>query len=341
MYAVLCHPGHNRVYYEESRNFTVNELAIAASKMSAGIDNIGIRRIAGIDYLMFETQRDMTEADLKILSQLSFTFALYKYRDNVLEPIALPSFGFIDPNISRILKYTGKTNEVFTRLLLNTAVFSLDFDPADSIRLLDPIAGKGTTLFEGLVCGYDVYGIEIGDKVVTEAYHFLKKYLEKEKYKHQVKIEKISGSNKSFTAQRYRFSISKSKAEAKDNIFTEFELISGNAVHAASYFKKNYFNVIVGDLPYGVQHGNVTNEKQSSLTRNPKELLTACLPAWKTVLMPGGIIALSWNTFVLSKKELTIILEANGFDVLRGDRYNFEHRVDQSINRDIIAAKKV
>jgi hypothetical protein len=340
MYAVLCHPGHNRVYFEESKKLSVNELTIAGSKMPAGIGGIEIKRIAGIDYLIFETRDDITAADLKILSQLSFTFALFKYRNGFFEPVELPTFGFIDQNISRILKYSGKTNEVFTRLLINTAIFSSDFDSGDCIRLLDPIAGKGTTLFEGLVCGYDVYGIEIGNDAVTEAYHFLKKYLEKERYKHQVKIEKQSGSGKSFTAQRYKFSISRSKEAAKDNLTREFELIAGSAVHAASFYKKNYFNIIVGDLPYGVQHGNVTNQGQSSLTRNPKELLRACLPAWKDVLKTNGIIALSWNTFVLSRKELSNIMEDNGFKILVGDLYHFEHRVDQAINRDIIVAKK-
>lgn len=341
MYAILCHPGHNRVYFEEAKRLFVNELTIAAAKISAGISDIGVKRIAGIDYLMFESQCDLTEADLKILSQMSFTFALFKYRASIFEPVELPLFGFVDQNISRILKYTGKTNEVFTRLLINLAVFSSDFDITGDIRLLDPIAGKGTSLFEGLVCGYNVCGIEIGDKVVTEAYHFLRKYLEKEKYKHTVKQEKISGANKSFTALRYHFDIARSKSEAKNKETREFELISGSSLNANKYYKKNSFNIIVGDLPYGVQHGSVTNEKQSSLTRNPKELLKACLPAWKDVLKTDGVMALSWNMFVLGRKELSKLLEDSGFMIFRSDSYNFEHRVDQAINRDIIVAKKV
>jgi hypothetical protein len=341
MYALLCHPGHNKVYFEEAKKLSTSELALAAGRMQSGAGDIGFQRIAGIDYLMFDAGDKLTENDLRILSRLSFAFALFKYRDCILEPIELPDFAFIDRSVSRILKYTGKTNELFTRLLINAAVLSSDFNPEDSLRLLDPIAGKGTSLFEGLVCGYDVCGIEIGDSAVTETYHFLKKYLEKEKYKHQVKIEKQSGSNKAFTAQRYKFTISKTKEEAKDNVFREFEIIAGSAVHAASFYKKDTFHIIVGDLPYGVQHGSVTNQKQSSLTRNPRELLTVCLPAWKTVLKAKGVIALSWNTFVLSRKELTKILEDNGFTVFAGDPYNFEHRVDQSILRDIIVAKKM
>jgi hypothetical protein len=340
MYAILCHPGHNRVYFEESKNFVLNELSIAAGRMSVKIQNIRLQNIAGIQYLIFEADEDLTAQDLKLLSQLSFIFALFKYDTHFFIPIELSAFGYVDQNISKILKYTGKTNEIFTRLLINIAVFSSDFSMTDTLKLLDPIAGKGTTLFEGLVCNYDVYGIEIGEKVVTEAYNFLKKFLEKEKYKHTVKLEKISGKNRLFTAHRYNITISKTKDAVKSKECREFEIISGNSFYANQLYKKNYFNFIVGDLPYGIQHSSVTNEKQSQFTRNPKELLISCLPVWKDLLIKNGIIVLSWNTFVLSRKELVKIFEDNGFDVFSGENYVFEHRVDQAINRDIIAAKK-
>lgn len=118
-------------------------------------------------------------------------------------------------------------------------------------------------------------------------------------------------------------------------------MVAGNSVYADKFFKKNSFDAIVGDLPYGVQHGNVTNEKQSSLTRNPKDLVKACLPAWKTVLKPGGVIALSWNTFVFPKPQFAKIMEDEGLAVLEEGAYSqLEHRVDNAIRRDIIFAKK-
>jgi tRNA G10 N-methylase Trm11 len=256
-------------------------------------------------------------------------------------PIEKNNFNYFNTDISSILKYTGKTNEIFTRMMINVALFSSDFYNEANIKLLDPIAGKGTTLFEGLICGYDVYGIEIGDKTVSEAYQYIKKYLETEKYKHNTKIEKISGENKSFTSSRYIIETAKSKEDFKQENFKTIELIAGNSVYANKYYKKNSFHIIVGDLPYGVQHGNVTNEKQSSLTRNPKELLMSCLPGWRDILMPGGTIVLAWNKFVLSKEEMNSVFEQNKFSVLQNDDYNnFEHRVDQAIKRDIIVAKR-
>jgi hypothetical protein len=347
IYAVLCHPGHNRVYFGQSMNFVAGELAVVSHCLSAEAVNIRAGRIAGIQYLLFETEKALTAGDLKLLGRLSFMFALFRYDGGVLIPVELPPFEYIDRNISTILKYTGKTNETFTRLLTNLAYFSLDGAlrggtvPGGTVRLLDPVAGKGTTLFEGLVCDMNVYGIEVGEKVVGEAAAFLRKYLEGAKYKHQARVEKISGKNKSFTAQRYHFEISPTKDAQKNNDIREFEIIAGNSLYADQFYRKNFFQLLVGDLPYGVQHGSVTNEKQTSLTRNPKELLQQCLPAWGQVLAPGGVAALAWNTFVLGKKEMTALLQSNGFDVFCGEAYAFEHRVDQAINRDIVIARKI
>jgi len=112
-------------------------------------------------------------------------------------------------------------------------------------------------------------------------------------------------------------------------------------MYADRFFKNNSFNLIVGDLPYGVQHGNVSMQKKSSLTRNPNELLSVCLNGWYNVLKPDGIIVLAWNNFVLSRDKFVDLLSENGFTVFNDGAYlDFGHRVDQSINRDIIVAKK-
>jgi hypothetical protein len=344
-YALLFNPGHNRVYFKESQKLSMGELRLALPRLSQTCGEVRTECIADIPYLVFSAEQRLQKEDLGIISQLSFVYAVFEIRESagekLLAPITRTNAQFMDDSLSSILKYTGKTNEIFTRMMLNIALYASDFSGKDDIRLLDPIAGKGTTLFEGLISGFDAFGIEIGDKVVNEAVHYLKKFLETEKFKHTAKTEKVSGPNKSFTATRYSFDISKSKADQKENRQKHFELIAGNSMFADKYFKKNTFHLIVGDLPYGVQHGNVTNEKQSSLTRSPKELLAACLPAWKTVLLPGGTIVLAWNRFVLSRDDMVKLLQKAGFTVFNDDVFlEFDHRVDQAINRDIVIAKK-
>lgn len=343
MYAVLYNPGHNRVYYEASLKLSVSEFNIAARKLSAAVEDVQHINIQGIDYLAFRTGSELTLQDIRIISGLSFAYALFEVRqiggETFLRPIKKVREDFIDESISTILKYTGKTNEIFTRMMINIAFYSQDNN--ENIRLLDPVAGKGTTLYEGLNKGLNVYGIEIGSGIVNEAYHFVKRYLETAKYKFEHSSIKISGPNKSFTALRHTFETARTKEDFKRKDTRTIELIAGNSLYADKFYKKNFFDIIVGDLPYGVKHHNVTNEGQSSLTRNPAELLNACLPSWIKVLKPGGIIVLSWNTNVLLRRKIEQIFEEQGLTVKNDGAYlQFEHRVDQSIVRDIIAARR-
>jgi len=340
-YAILVNPGHNRVYFNSTFEMSSAELEIAMGDTVSGIRR---HMIAGVPYIVFDTEGELSGEMTAVLSRLSFTYALFQISGDysTLYPILIEDDAFFDSGISTILKYTGKTNEIFTRMMINLALFSSDFHHEKQIRLLDPVAGKGTTLFEGLRLGYDVSGIEIGGKAVQETATYFKKYLETEKYKHSYEKEKRSGPGKSYTAKVHSFLFAKTKLDFKESRNTgSLCLVEGNSMNADRFLKNNHYHYIVGDLPYGVAHGNVTNERQSSLTRNPAELLNACLPAWCNLLMPGGAITLAWNVHVLPKTKITHILEEYGFFVKTGGAYDrLEHRVDRSILRDVIVAVK-
>ena len=340
-YALLLNPGHNRVYYKASQQLSAVEFAITAQTMDCHPTDIQGRELAGVYYLTFATETALSERDLVKISRLSFLFALYQLEGDLLRPVPVPQADLTGISVSSLLKYTGKTNELFTRMMINVAVSSLSMKEPDRIRLLDPIAGKGTTLFEGLTMGFDCCGIEIGEKAANEGYTYLKKYLELERVKHKPLAQKQTGPNKAFTAKRFIIDVATSKEAFKAHQEQHWELVAGNSCYADQFFRKNSFHVLVGDLPYGVQHGNVTGEKQSSLTRSPKELVKACLPAWKTVLKPGGVLALAWNTNVFPKYQFEALLQEAGLDELRDAPYDqFSHRVDNAIMRDIIVARK-
>ena len=344
-YAILANPGYNKTYFASSKPLSLAELSVTAGSLQSACHDIGQMTIAGITYYCFSCDQALSQADLGLLSHLSFLYALFEVipgEQQLLKPLLIPDQPFFDRDISSILKYSGKTNELFTRLMINLALLSSDFSDNQPIRLLDPLAGKGTTLFEGLMRGFDVSGIEIGSKAVHETAVFLKKYLETGRYKHTMKKEKLSGPNKSFSASVYRFEMARDKNALKDQASVrDLTLVAGDARLADQFFRKNSFHLLVADLPYGVQHGNVTNEKQNALTRNPDQLLKVCLPSWHAVLKPGGVIALAWNRNVLSREKLAAICEKEGFTVINDYPYDqFEHRVDQAIRRDILIAKK-
>ena len=345
-YAILGNPGHNRIYFQESKGFMVNELAVVGRALSTPVEAVEPKEIAGIFYLTFSTSSPLAQRDVALLSRLSFFYALFEVGKTGELPCFLVPVEKVplywEDSIGSILKYTGKTNETFTKMMICMAGALSDFDPLERLFLLDPIAGKGTTLFEGVCLGYDTAGIEIGDKVTGEAYHFFKRYLETEKLKHTAKTQRVSGPGKSFTAVRYTFEFARSKEEYREEAGRrQLELVAGNSQYAASLFRKNSFHLLVGDLPYGVQHGNVTGEKQSSLTRSPSQLLRACLPGWHTVLKKGGVLALAWNLFVFPREEMIRLLADFGFSPFTGGVFDgFAHRVDQAIQRDVILAKK-
>ena len=203
-YALLINPGHNRVYYRSSQSLSLCELTICSQNMEALVSDIKIEAIADIPYLTFNSERELSEKDLDVISRLSFVFALYKVEEEMLSPVLIPNNKLTDENLSGLLKYTGKTNELFTRMMLNLALSSCDNIDYSTAVVLDPIAGKGTTLFEAAAQGINSCGIEIGEKAAAEAFTYFKKYLETEKLKHNSDIIRQSGENKSFTAKRYK-----------------------------------------------------------------------------------------------------------------------------------------
>ncbi len=345
-YLILQHPGHNRVYYNLSGELALSELKIASQRLNVICDAIEIVEIQNVRYLSLTTEGEITEYDLQLLSRLSFVFAIFKVEkygeDKCFIPISKDNYEYVDPKISSLLKYQGKTNELFTKMMINVALLSSSFNFNEKIHLLDPVAGRGTTLFEGIVYGFDVTGIEIDSKSTHATSLFFKKYLEAERFKHVANTRQVYGKSKSeaIYVQEFEYALDKDKfksAELRKNL----SIVTGSSQDTSKYFKKDSFHVIVGDLPYGISHGNSIDKKAASVTRNPSELLNQCLPQWHQVLKKGGVVVVAWNSFVVSKQKLAEIFLANGFDIFTEYPYNnFEHLVDKSIKRDIIVAKK-
>ncbi len=345
-YLILQHPGHNRVYYNLAGKLALAELKIAVQRLDVICDIVEIKEIKDVRYLFIESKENLTSNDLKIISRLSFVFAIFRLQEfqdeNCLIPISKFDYEYVDNKISSLLKYSGKTNELFTKMMINVALLSSDFNYNENIKLLDPVAGKGTTLFEGIVYGFNVTGIEIDSKSVLAANLFFKKYLEKERFKHTANKRQVYGKSKSEAIYIQEFEYARSKEEFKsEESRKKFGLVTGNSQEASKYFRNESFHLIVGDLPYGIAHGNTSDKKSTSITRNPSELLSQCVPEWYEVLKTGGVTVIAWNSFVVSKQKLEEIFSKNGFDVLAESPYDgFEHMVDKSIKRDILVCKK-
>jgi tRNA G10 N-methylase Trm11 len=95
----------------------------------------------------------------------------------------------------------------------------------------------------------------------------------------------------------------------------------------------------VCDLPYGVQHGSTP--PAGALQRSPDDLLVGALPVWRDVLKPGAGAALAWNLRTLDRARLVELLVGAGLELVTpADDQRFVHRVDRSITRDVVVARR-
>jgi hypothetical protein len=70
-------------------------------------------------------------------------------------------------------------------------------------------------------------------------------------------------------------------------------------------------------------------------------LLREALPVWSGQLKHGGALGLSWNTYGLSREDLSqLAVEAGLTPLTDGPYLEFGHRVDASIHRDVFVAVK-
>lgn len=339
-YAILANPGHNRIYFDTALKIAVSELQAIADAYDMEIEEIKEGNLALPASICFSTNRSLKEEDFKALSFSSIYYALFEIVDeNLLKPISVPDFHTFPESMVQILKYNGKTNEQFTRLMVNLALSACKTG-SKKITLLDPMCGKGTTLYEGFIRGFDVQGIEINEQWAQEIQTYVVRFLKEGKFKHKAEKSKVSDSKKKKIANLFNLIAAVDKKNFSLGDVQSFKLFNSDTRKADLIIKKKSCDIIVSDLPYGVQHGS-KNDKSSLMERSPLGLLKESIKAWHNALKTKGSLVLSYNEFTMRYKDLAILLEENGFEVL--DKYpynNYLHKVDQSINRNLIVAIK-
>ncbi|GAD90749.1 hypothetical protein VHA01S_055_00050 [Vibrio halioticoli NBRC 102217] len=339
-YAILANPGHNRIYFDTAVKIACSELKAILSSMEIAVDEVTEKDIGLPAALVFETEQQLDDAQLQRLSSSSIYYAIFQVMDSgLLKPLQPQAFNTFPESMSQILRYTGKTNEQFTRLMVN---LGLSAAKTDSQRkcLMDPMCGKGTTLYEGLIQGLDVMGVEINAKWVQEIQTFIVKYMKNGRYKHKVTKEKRTGAGGKKIADGFVVNAAVTKEAFIKDQGQSLKLYASDTRIVNQIIKKNSCDVMVSDLPYGVQHGS-KSAKDTKMARSPLELLEEALPAWKSVLKPKGSIVLSFNEFTLKWTELAELFAKQGFEVQDQEPYiGYLHRVDQSINRNIFIAVK-
>jgi tRNA G10 N-methylase Trm11 len=256
-----------------------------------------------------------------------------------LRPVRLRPRDVFDSDLLTIQRYQGKTNELFTKLVLNVTVLSTD-RPADladgRFRVFDPMCGRGTTLNQAMSYGCDASGLDVDGKDFDEYGRFVRTWLRNKRIKHEAAVVPIRREHRQL-GRRLDVTLGVTRERYKAGDVLRLSFVHGDTIRAAEFFRPGTFDVIVTDAPYGVRHGS----RDERLSRSPVALLRDALPGWVKVLRSGGALGLAWNTYVAERAELVALLTDAGLTVRDDGPYRgFEHRVDQAIVRDVVVAAK-
>lgn len=310
---------------------------LLASSLGAALSHVEPGRLAGQDYLLAEVLPEQDETAVlaqlaEVLPRLGTLSEGYQYFAHLAEiagpllrPIEPQFAPFVPWEMAEVRRYKGKTNELFTRVLLNMAIFAGAYREQFTarLRILDPLAGGGTTLFQALAAGYDAIGIEHNRQDVATTEVFIRQYFHSEHLEHKELDERGRKAGR-----RYQFEVGRKGATRY------LVLVHGETAQAPQHLQEvpggPRVHAIVGDLPYGIQH-----------FAEIADLLTSALPAWERLLLPGGTLALAWNATRIARTELAQLIEQRtALHICNEPPYTqLEHTVDRVIKkRDIIIA---
>ncbi|GAA2671132.1 TRM11 family SAM-dependent methyltransferase [Actinoplanes palleronii] len=336
-YAMLLAPSANRVYADQASRMSQAELAAFAPVLSGELDEIGLAVIGGVEYVTFTAA--LSARDVAYLSNLSSAYALFELLDgDLLRPVTMTALAQYDSDLITIPKYAGKTNEQFTKLVLNLTLLasaSAEKMLDGHLTVLDPLCGRGTTLNQALMYGYDAVGVEIDGKDVEAYKLFLQTWLKRKRLKHTAELVPMRRQGRR-AARRLEVTMAASKDDHKAGAVQKLTVLEADTTQLDGLIRGNFADVLVTDLPYGVAHGSY--DDNGGISRRPLDLLERAVPEWLPLLRPGGAIGLSWNTKVARRELAEDILLAAGLELV--EHAPLAHRVDQGIERDVVVARK-
>ncbi len=326
-YALLLWPQSNQRYEEGLIEPVVAELQtiLSATGVAAQTE---VAEISGAKAVLLETDA-LTDRQINEITTHSHTYLFGIWRDGKLfEPLAGAADAYVGKDLAAIQKYKGKTNERFTSSLINMALYSCRFHDSDTrISLLDPMCGRGTTLFQAANRGFDATGLDVDKAAISELNKYFEKYLQYKKFKHKLARKSLTiKDEKPISVSQFTYT------RDKDSAAGTLEVGCCEARLTKKAFGSEKFHIICCDLPYGVQHAPSGKGGADSFER----MLRQTLPPLAESLKKGGAMALSYNTHTLGTDKVRLIASESGLTPLTGGAYErMEHWVEQAVNRDI------
>lgn len=332
-YTILLWPHANARYRNEQLKLAEAELAIMLGRIAPEVEFASVERM-GMPALELTSEEALSESCMSALQGHSLLYGLFETReDGAMMPVCGRETPYLGEDLPGILKYKGKTNEMFTQLLVNVALYSANFrDPQSQIKLLDPMCGRATTLFVGANRGWNCTGADLDKADLKEAELFFKRYMEYHRFKHTIERGSLTVQGKK-PAQSVQFTFADSPEHFKQKQTASLKLVNADATMTRETFGQKAFHMIVCDLPYGVQH--------ASHGGSLEQLLAKVLPGWREALVPGGTIAVSFNAQTLKTETVQECMADAGLEPLTEGPYrNFAHWVEQAVTRDIAVCRR-
>jgi hypothetical protein len=345
---LLRAPSANRVYAQAAGALSRAEAHWVLGAHLGAVPALRGRRIGGMDAL--EVRRPAPTAAAEdgrldaLLATLSGTLGVLDVRQEdpaapenpLLRPRTLPDVLRHPSDLETTLRYRGKTNEQFTALLVNlAAALSARRDGLldGTLDLLDPLCGRGTTLNRALRLGLSPVGAEIDRRDVEEYRAFLGTWLRTHRWKHTLETARLTVHGEQL-GSRTEAELAPDKQTLRRGDGQRLTLLACDTARLGEVLPARSVDALVGDLPYGVQHGGRAG---GTWQRSPLEVLRAAAPVWRSLLRDGAGLALAVNRRTLDHAEASAVLADAGLRVLSADGA-FRHRVDQSIDRDVLLA---
>ena len=267
--------------------------------------------------------------------------ALFERGGDSLRPVELPRRDRFDADLLTILKYPGKTNEVFTKLLLNVTVWSGNAVSGRPLRVLDPMCGRGTTLNQVLMNGWHASGLDVDGRDFDTYSAFLRTWLKTKRLKHDADVTPGPPRGRQArapTARRGRRDQGgvegrgRAHRRVREHRHPEHAGRPQGGVDGRGRHRRPVRRPARQPQPHA---------RGVRLTRSPLDLLREAVPVWVDVLRPGGALGIAWNTHVAARDDALAVLAAAGLEVLDDGAYRaFPHRVDQAIQRDVLVARR-
>ncbi len=309
--ALLISPRAKSAYFND-----LIEVARAELAWVLGSDKtITFQKTGALEFLSVSA----SESQIPTLLKLSFVYGIFEQHQNHLIPLPVEASLKLHEDFVFGAKFKGKTNELLTQLLINIGLDSIDYENIANVKMLDPMCGRATTLLWGMRYGMKAKGIEQDAKALADIRQNVKKWCKIHRQKHQFKDGFVGGkATKGNSGKFIEFSVDD----------TSMRVITGDSAEACRLLNNEKFNLIISDLPYGVQHFT------TSQTRNPLAVLKECAKDWCASLKAGGVMVLAFNRNIPKRRELLGVFTEHGMQELA---FTAPHQMSESIVRDVVA----